>query len=286
MKGIETEGDVIAVVEGDYEIWFPEDAYSFIDRSGTRWIRIDMYDTRYRVLGDEFFYDYMNGLKKLIDKYRIPKTLKDKYGIEYDIVDGKVITFGFNFEDKIKEFETDNQKKMDKFQKQVLDLQVKLLDKYSDKINENLIDAWIQSRTDYDRRQSYIKGYDEAIISNVKVKEIIYTHDGYRFSKFLNEIQAKIQKELEWVKELKSSGVDAPDDYVSHELEGFIENLEYSIPPSMEEMLNSNIKIPFTYLEQQHFGTMLKAMKKNPLAMKFIKEHYGLIQKGHFLIRK
>lgn len=267
MKGIETEGDVLVVVEGDYEVWFPDDAFSYIDRTSKRWISIDNYDMHFNIFGDEFFFEYLGGLKKLLDKYRIPKTLEDEYEAHYDIQGGKILLrSSVNLEKKVKQMETDYKKEMTKFKKEALAFQVSMLDRYSAKISKHLVREWNDSKVDKERREDYKgRGFDEAIISNVEVKEIVYTKDSHYFSRFLERI----------------------DEHLEAGREDFITNLEYNIPPYMLEMLNSDIKIPFTYLGKSYkFGKMLKAMKDFPLAMKFMKDHYGLIQKGHFLVRK
>lgn len=180
LTGIETKGGVVLVVKGNYEIWFPDDAFSYIDKSGKRWIQLDRYEAHYHIFGQDFFDEYLEKLQSLLEKYDIMEGLKMFNYRIYDTGHSHQMSVSktAEFEPFVEKFYIDNKKEMDKFMKEALKMQVKMLDKYSDKITKYLVEKWNESRTSSDRKTHYLWKYDEALISNIEVEKIYFTSFG------------------------------------------------------------------------------------------------------------
>ena len=286
MKGVETTGDTVLVVEGDYEIWWPSDAFTFIGVDGKRWISMKSAAFQ-RIFPAKFSAEYIKELISLKDKYPkinefLEKNIRSKYSTsDMGSLFGSVTLINpyaltSEFENKTWQFQESNKAEVEKYTKAVLSLQIKYLDKYSDDIKKNLIKEFNKAKTDKSQRQQYYWDLDEAVISNVKVKEIIFNKNS--FPTFINELQELLDDQ----KRDTSIDDEQVKRWVKHELDEFEDEL------GMIEF--KKWKGPFTFRANQQpiFKKMKKAIsnKKNNEAWDYLKKYHNIVKdKGVFLRR-
>ena len=164
--GIETNATAVLIVEGDYEIWWPRDAWTYIGQDQMRWMDMNKAkgatsNVAYSIdlnpiIPSEMVNEYHVALNNFINKF--PALNDNSFWLSLTKPNEEVL------HDWIK----DNKKEADKIVKEALKMQLKYLDKYSDIIQKRLMAIY------HHRRGEKIKNrMDEAVINNVKVKEIV-----------------------------------------------------------------------------------------------------------------
>jgi len=160
--GIETSGDITLIIEADYEIWWPQDAYTFRGIDGKRWISMDIGRVFKKIFPQDFEEKYLESLVKLIKKYpNVNEVYKLSSEDGFENETGKVLELHKN--------------ETTKFTKAALTLQLKMLDKHSDVIKKNLVAEFQKSKSNLRRRKEYTdRDLDEAVVSNVVVEKVIF----------------------------------------------------------------------------------------------------------------
>ena len=285
MSGVETTGDTVLVVEGDYEIWWPSDAFTFIGVDGKRWISMKSAAFQ-RIFPAKFSAEYIKELISLKDKYpKINEFLEKNIGSKYSRSDlgggvyGSVTIINpyaltSDFENKTWQFQESNKAEVEKYTKAVSSLQIKYLDKYSDDIKKNLIKEFNKAKTDKSQRQQYYWDLDEAVISNVKVKQIIFKNN--LFPTFVNELQELLDNQ-KWDTSITDEKVKRWVNNYMGDFESELGVIEFK-----------KWKGPFTFRANQQpiFKKMKKAIsnKKNNEAWDYLKKYHNIVRdKGVFL---
>ncbi len=284
MSGVETTGDTVLVVEGDYEIWWPSDAFTFIGVDGKRWISMKSAAFQ-RIFPAKFSAEYIKELISLKDKYpKINEFLEKNIGSKYSTSDmgslfGSVTLINpyaltSDFENKTWQFQESNKAEVEKYTKAVSSLQIKYLDKYSDDIKKNLIKEFNKAKTDKSQRQQYYWDLDEAVISNVKVKQIIFKNN--LFPTFVNELQELLDNQ-KWDTSITDEKVKRWVNNYMGDFESELGVIEFK-----------KWKGPFTFRANQKpiFKSMKKAInnKKNNDAWDYLKKYHNIVRdKGVFL---
>ena len=284
MSGVETTGDTVLVVEGDYEIWWPSDAFTFIGVDGKRWISMKSAAFQ-RIFPAKFSAEYIKELISLKDKYpKINEFLEKNIGSKYSTSDmgslfGSVTLINpyaltSDFENKTWQFQESNKAEVEKYTKAVSSLQIKYLDKYSDDIKKNLIKEFNKAKTDKSQRQQYYWDLDEAVISNVKVKQIIFKNN--LFPTFVNELQELLDNQ-KWDTSITDEKVKRWVNNYMGDFESELGVIEFK-----------KWKGPFTFRANQKpiFKKMKKAIsnKKNNEAWDYLKKYHNIVRdKGVFL---
>ncbi len=304
-RGIETSGTITLIVEGDYEIWWPQDAFTYIGTDGKRWIQMNK-DAYKRIFPPEFAKEYIKDLLSMIKK-KYPKIQEFVEEINYGSEEVRNLVYinpmsvmpvnkpllGLkipnkavisNFEDSIFKDE------VDKFIKDALALQLKYLDKYSDSIKSKLIAEFQQSKTDKTRRMNYRFGdLDEAVISNVKVKQVFFSPA----SDFLN-ILNRISDGLRQINRLKKEAKDSTtykriyqtEVPTAKEFKKMDDDLKKYIDEEIDDLYSvkilrrANFKGQFTYrqLVSPQFKNIKDAIKYSDYqkSWDYLLKHYGI----------
>jgi hypothetical protein len=176
-QGIETDGSVILMVDADYEVWFPADAFSYIGEDGKRWVSKSAVGYN-NFIPMDFQNDYNEALRRRIKKFReLDEFLEDMDGWGYYQL-SSLTPVNSMFESKLSTFTDKYPHKMSRFTKDGLTIQRRVLDKYSDEITSNLVKLFNKGRNNKDTRRFYKQSeLDEALVSNVEVKKIVFTNE-------------------------------------------------------------------------------------------------------------
>ena len=207
-KGILSYGDIILLLDADYETWFPEDAYTFIGEDGKRWTSPKA--RRFTdIFGEDFLEEYKSGLRKLIQN-KHPELHEFLMQSDYRYISGNNIigesdsinNFSYDFnslnETVFNEWEKSNKKLVDKFTQDALKYQLDFLDKRSEEIQDRLINMFRNANKSKDNRQMYSMWQDEAVVSNVKVdKVLIKGFDKLSFNYFFENFGDEILSSYE-----------------------------------------------------------------------------------------
>jgi hypothetical protein len=322
--GVETDGTVVTIVDGNYTIWWPADAFTFIGSDGKRWIKTNNQafntisskgvtpDRLYN--GDSeispFRLEYLSGLYDLIasntklmnyrfvttdfrlndqsERQSISQPLKDQY-----LFSNKSHFVDTFYSDKVVEMlvnsYVDEHGEDKKFVKDALALQRKVLDKHSDTIKSNLLKIWKSARTTGTHTRGKYKhgGYDEAIIDNIKVQKLIFKLSG--INKFFEDVD-NILKAFE---KLNKNPKVTKRDLKIKNLGGLVDMSAVGGVGRFKEALNfidegKTKGLPFTFMS---FGDSLNyiksAMKMYPKVWDYLEREHGIVKdKGVFLRKK
>ena len=172
-KGIETDETAVVIVEADYEIWWPKDAWTYIGADNMRWM--DMKKAQHPLLVDDalnpiippkMVSDYYIALNNLLEKFPELNDIDMRAGKNYMLIGNGQLPTKPN-EEVLREWVKKNKRTADKIVKEALKLQVKYLDKYSEIIQKRLMQV-------YTSRQGKARNrMDEAVINNIKVIEVV-----------------------------------------------------------------------------------------------------------------
>ncbi len=178
--GIETEATAVLIVEGDYEIWWPRDAWTYIGDDSMRWMdmlkaknitgNVDYSKDLNPIIPSEMVNDYYKELNQYLKKYPSLNDADNRAPHIKNYLMRTTYKDGSYPSDKSTVYEWIKLNKNDakKIVKDALKMQLKYLDKYSDIIQKRLMAVY------HHRRGEKIKNrMDEAVINNVKVKEIV-----------------------------------------------------------------------------------------------------------------
>ncbi len=180
-SGIETDGTVVAVVEADYEIWWPKDAWTYIGQDSMRWMDMNKAKHATSNVSVSQRIDELNPIipSKMVDEYY--KELS-QYLKKYPSLDDADMRSGGNYmltgtsklglptypnENALNEWIQLNKSDAKKIVKDALKMQVKYLDKYSKGIQKRLMQVY------NDRKGRRRDRMDEAVVNNVKVIEVV-----------------------------------------------------------------------------------------------------------------
>lgn len=182
-QGVETDGTVVAVIEADYEIWWPKDAWTYIGKDSMRWMDMNKaknvtsnVDTSRRIdalnpiipskMIDEY-YIALNNLLKKWDFFTYSLNDMDMRATKnYMLISTDQIPTKPN-EKLVSEWVKEHKVISKKIVKEALELQVKFLDKYSKTIQKRLMQVY------HDRQGRRRDRADEAVVNNVKVIEVV-----------------------------------------------------------------------------------------------------------------
>ncbi len=295
VRGIETTGDITLIVEADYEIWWPEDAFTYMGFDGKRWMSIDIGKRINKILGIDFKEEYIKALVKLIKKYsnvnefieRMKiKTKSRRSNSQLYSLEGLVMNIPSDFEDETYKIVEVYKGETAKFTKAALALQAKILDKYSDVIKKNLVYEFQQSKTNLMRRQQYShRNLDEAVVSNVVVKQVIFTQV-QELTNILNELTGGL-KNIDRMKKEAADPISFKKKYGSKlDVDGMFDDLKRNMDDNMDDLYSvkmlrdANYKGLFTYrtFSKPQFGKMKEAIKDKSLenAWDYLQKHYGI----------
>lgn len=295
LTGIETDGTATVIVEADYEIWWPEDAFTYIGFDGKRWIAMNKLAWK-KIFPKEFASEYVKALFDMIKK-KHPKVHELVESMEF-YSHGTVIKHmvyhgntlvneplgGVDIPDNLEkleyEFRQDFKSESEKFVKDALSLQLKYLDKHSDVIKKNLVGEFQKSRTDKARRRNYSRrDLDEAVVSNIKVTQVIL-HDDENFP----ELVADLQDMVEYENKFKGDKTeDRKKAFIKKQVESRMKNFSFTL----DVLRDAKYKGLFTFrtfIEGVQFKRMKKAVKDYPDAWTYLEKNYGIKRaKGVFL---
>ncbi len=295
--GIETSGTVTIMIEADYEIWWPEDAFTYIGFDGKRWIAMNRLSWK-KIFPDKFAKEYIKELFQMIKKkhpkvHEFVENLSSVHFYSHGDVVSNVVYHGNklvneplggidmppNLEEFTDRFLESNKSEADKFVKDALVIQLKYLDKHSDVIKKNLVGEFQKSRTDKDRRLTYSRrDLDEAVVSNIKVKQVIFKDDE-NFAQFVADIQEK----MDYLKDWKGSSneqkkITRMDKLIKTDMNAYAFTLDV--------LRDAKYKGLFTFrtFGGTQFYRIKTAVKDYPDAWKYLEKNYGIKRaKGVFL---
>jgi hypothetical protein len=274
--GVETDGTITLIVDGDYEIWWPADAFSYVGQDGKRWISVGENNNFWSFFPSGFS-DYLKDLWKIIEDYPpIESLIQTAYALDLDNEEGyaewhyvrglNVDTY-WKMEGMTKEFVKKNKSMADRFTKEALALQVKYLDKYSEEIKAKLLLMWKEAGN-----KTIKFDLDEAIINNVQVKRVIFNRGVGDFEKLLSNAERFVR--------------DYNEDSGQFKNEKEIRTqVEWITVPHLIKFIKSKPKQEFAFMG---FGfdtaPYKKLLKKYPLGWNFIEKHFGITKsKGTYL---
>lgn len=177
--GVETDGTVVAVIEADYTIWWPKDAWTYVGQDSMRWMDMNKakhvtsnVDTSRRIdalnpiIPTKMVDEYYAALNKLLMKFPQLNDIDKRTTKNYMLISTDELPTRPN-EEVLGEWVKDNKSLADKIVKAALKLQVKFLDKYSKSIQQKLMQVY------HDRQGRRRDRMDEAVVNNVKVIEVV-----------------------------------------------------------------------------------------------------------------
>lgn len=176
-KGIETDGTVVAIVEADFTIWWPRDAWTYIGQDSMRWMDINKAK---KVTSNIGYAEHLNPIipKKMVDEYYVAlNNLLKKFPALNDIDIRESNNYMLISLDSLPSRPNEgvlnywiknNKKEADKIVKESLKLQFKFLDKYSDIIQKRLMQIY-NDHKGRGRRDRM----DEAVVNNIEVIEVV-----------------------------------------------------------------------------------------------------------------
>jgi len=185
-----------------------------------------------------------------------------------------------DFEKESNNFSSFYSDEVTKFTKAALDLQLKMLDKFSDVIKKNLVNEFQTSKTDKFRRRGYSnRDLDEAVVSNIKVKQVIL-HDDENFP----ELVADLQEMVEYENKFKGDKTeDRKKAFIKKQVESRMKNFSFTL----DVLRDAKYKGLFTFrtfTSGSQFQRMKKAVKDYPDAWTYLEKNYGIKRaKGVFL---
>ena len=176
--GIETDATAVLIVEGDYEIWWPRDAWTYIGDDNMRWMdmlkaknvtgNVDYSKDLNPIIPTEMVNDYYKELNQYLKKYPSLNQADERPPEHINYMLRSENGSFPPYKHAIYEWVKLNKNDAKKIVKDALKMQLKYLDKYSDIIQKRLMTVY------HHRRGEEIKNrMDEAVINNVKIKEII-----------------------------------------------------------------------------------------------------------------
>lgn len=204
LEGIRTQGTIRVVLDGDYDIWFPQDLYSARGADNQRWISINQSQGYFsEIFSPKLIKELRKSIKTLLTNTKWFKPFLKVSKFDKDMLSGSNGTFAVH----TKEFNTvlnemlnttkNTYKLFDKLLKDILAVQTKVLDKYSDEVQSNLMSIFNKMKTGkykdvvsshenkvvanynfddkFDDEGPDVFNTDEALVKNVKIKHIYIT---------------------------------------------------------------------------------------------------------------
>jgi hypothetical protein len=316
-SGIETRGGVITILDAKYTIWWPADAFTYIGSDGKRWIKTSnpAFDSiasptkdisPQNLWGDveispfrkDYFsalYDLIMSNEKLINfvpsdiQYSAGVPIKDRNlfkskdeFVNYFYTDRSIESY---INEYVREHGVDK-----KFVKDALKLQRKYLDKHGDTIKGNLMKIWNSARTLGSKARDKFRhgGFDEAIVDNIKVKQLIFQADVFIALEMMNLKLHKLMNKL--VDTKAKTGKALYKEYKMNMSELYNKAYEGSVSSYIMKMFlfidQGHTKgLPFSFIT--HTGTfpLRESFKKHPLLWDYLKES-GIVRDKSLFLRK
>jgi hypothetical protein len=181
---IETNASIIVNLDANYNTWFPRDAYTYIGSGFKRWVSLNKSFSG-MILTPPFIEEYLKEFYKLIKKN---KKFNDAYfqamGTSDESEFIKILSGNKSLSNVdttelltlVKELQYDRKDfNSDKFEDDVIKLQHKILDKYSDVIQERLTNFWKRLHNVESGTRKRMRGgddFDEAVVDNISVNHV------------------------------------------------------------------------------------------------------------------
>jgi hypothetical protein len=315
LRGVETEGEVVLVVDARYKLWFPEDAYTYIGSGGKRWLSMTTDGFRDITKGTAFVREYTSALYDLILTNKRLMNFVDDY--DYTLKQTSDFNNKSAFMDRFSLYDPNLSTSAEmliyqyvqvhsdwKFVQKALALQKKLLDKHSTAIKANLMKLWTSARTPHSALRTRYKNkwsMDEAIVDDIKVKYIIFKGTGFEL--YMEDLNNKLKiyeeknpdgppltrKNIPKLTDGLYEGyldegfaLKEPDEPMRASGTIFVPR-ELRLPFKFIDRENKTKGISFTFMRNEQQILKLDQLKRYKYAWEFLENEYNIVRSGKFL---